>query len=540
MTHSQDATGGTIGRAGEIINRFGGIRPMSAKTGIPVTTIQGWKQRDAIPANRRNELIDAANQHGINLSDMLMDIVGDTSPERPIQNESAKNPAQNPAQNKSVQEEEIVIPVQRMARSADAQDRADDRDLRRGSNQTTWIAAGGLILAAGVVGVILAMAPKVDSVSAQQIKIRELEQKMAEMEAAQKTQKANPPEESSLLPSDMSAKLSAIESKVGELSNQAKSYATLAADLKNGSMTARLSQVESHVNALLQQANAQGLQSMLQKVDMLQQSARGNTELRSVLSSLVTAAQGASPDDLAATFSNLRDSDPRVAETFKDVAPEDMKAAVMLLGMSQLRDSLARDNTSFEQDLQLLKTTMAKDNPELLAAIDRLAPKAKSGVLTPTGLSKELRGLTGDIVSASLSGQDVSISDKAVARLGTMITVEKNGQQISGTHTQIVIAQAQKKLDAGDVAGAVALLQQIQGPAAAKTQPLIDQAQATMLASQVQHLLGQNLVQTLKNMTHKSAPYTVGNGGANQIIDTLKSVGQSVGQSVGTPAIGGQ
>ena len=532
MTHSQDATGGTIGRAGEIINRFGGIRPMSAKTGIPVTTIQGWKQRDAIPANRRNELIDAANQHGINLSDMLMDIVGDTSPERPLQ----KEPAQNPAQNKSVQEEEIVIPVQRMARSADA----DDRDLRRGSNQTTWIAAGGLILAAGVVGVILAMAPKVDSVSAQQIKIRELEQKMAEMEAAQKTQKANPPEESSLLPSDMSAKLSAIESKVGELSNQAKSYATLAADLKNGSMTARLSQVESHVNALLQQANAQGLQSMLQKVDMLQQSARGNTELRSVLSSLVTAAQGASPDDLAATFSNLRDSDPRVAETFKDVAPEDMKAAVMLLGMSQLRDSLARDNTSFEQDLQLLKTTMAKDNPELLAAIDRLAPKAKSGVLTPTGLSKELRGLTGDIVSASLSGQDVSISDKAAARLGTMITIEKNGQQISGTHTQIVIAQAQKKLDAGDVAGAVALLQQIQGPAAAKTQPLIDQAQATMLASQVQHLLGQNLVQTLKNMTHKSAPYTVGNGGANQIIDTLKSVGQSVGQSVGTSAIGGQ
>ena len=245
-----------------------------------------------------------------------------------------------------------------------------------------------------------------------------------------------------------------------------------------------------------------------------------------------TAAQGASPDDLAATFSNLRDSDPRVAETFKDVAPEDMKAAVMLLGMSQLRDSLARDNTSFEQDLQLLKTTLAKDNPELLASIDRLAPKAKSGVLTPTGLSNELRGLTGDIVSASLSGQDVSITDKAVARLGTMITVEKNGQQISGTSTQIVIAQAQKKLDAGDVAGAVALLQQIQGPAAAKTQPLIDQAQATMLASHVQHLLGQNLVQTLKNMTHKSAPYTVGNDGVNQILDTVKSVGSS--------AIGGQ
>ena len=66
-----------IGHASDIIDRFGGIRPMSTKTGIPVTTIQGWKQRNAIPANRRNELIDAANRHGINLASLLVDIAGE-------------------------------------------------------------------------------------------------------------------------------------------------------------------------------------------------------------------------------------------------------------------------------------------------------------------------------------------------------------------------------------------------------------------------------------------------------------------------------
>ncbi len=66
-----------IGNASDIIDRFGGIRPMSTKTGIPVTTIQGWKQRNAIPANRRNELIEAANRNGINLSSLLVDIAGE-------------------------------------------------------------------------------------------------------------------------------------------------------------------------------------------------------------------------------------------------------------------------------------------------------------------------------------------------------------------------------------------------------------------------------------------------------------------------------
>ena len=65
-----------IQKASEIIDRFGGIRPMASKTGIPVTTIQGWKQRDAIPATRREELIAAANQHGIMLGDLLMEIAG--------------------------------------------------------------------------------------------------------------------------------------------------------------------------------------------------------------------------------------------------------------------------------------------------------------------------------------------------------------------------------------------------------------------------------------------------------------------------------
>lgn len=490
-----------IGNASDIIDRFGGIRPMSTKTGIPVTTIQGWKQRNAIPANRRNELIEAANRNGINLSSLLVDIAGEK--ESPMT-------AMSEAEEKAIQKRKM-------------QEAMRDPELRPAGNHTTLLAAGSLIIVAAVCGVMLAIAPRVTEITAQDVRIKELEQQLMAMQEAQKSvQEAESPA--------LGLKLDALEGKISELSEQAKSYAGIAEDLKTGTVAQRLAKIEGHMGGLLQQSNALGLQSLVQKIQGLQSSPDGAGQIQSLMSAFIGSGQTAGTDDVTTTFATLKETNPQVAETFKDVAPEDMKAAVMLLGMTQLRDSLARDNQSFDQDLQILKMTMAKDNPELQAAIDRLAPKSKSGVLTPNGLSKELRGLTGEIVSASLSGQDVSIEDKARARFNNVVKIEKSGHQISGTETQITITEAQKKLDAGDVEGALALLQKIQGPAAEKTQPIIDAAQTTIMASQVQQLIGTNLIQTLKGMGHKSAPYTTGgSGGLGQIMNQVKSIGSQVG-----------
>lgn len=54
--------------AEELIGEFGGIRPMAAKLGIPVTTVQGWKSRGRIPLNRRQAILEAARNHNIDLS----------------------------------------------------------------------------------------------------------------------------------------------------------------------------------------------------------------------------------------------------------------------------------------------------------------------------------------------------------------------------------------------------------------------------------------------------------------------------------------
>lgn len=482
-----------IGNAAEIIERFGGIRPMSTKTGIAVTTIQGWKQRNSIPANRRDELIEAANRHGIQLIDLLTEDSGGGG-----KGESGK--------------EEIVMS------SRKALPVEDVRDLKPASNQAMILAAGALVLAAVVFGAVMAIAPKVNTISEQNMRIKELEQQIAAMQDAQSS--------SASAPSAFGDKLTALQGQVGYLAEQAKSYSGVIDDLKTGTMQERLLKLEGRVGGLLQQANAFGLQDFVQKIQLLQSSPEGMGRIDGIVSQFAGISD---TDNLTAEFSKLRETNPDVASVFKGVAPEDMKAAVMLLGLSQLRESLARDNDSFDADLQLLKTTLAKDDPALQAAIEKLAPQSKAGVLTSAGLSKELRGLTGDIVQASLSGEDVSFEEKAKARLGNLVRIEKDGQLVSGTETQILIAEAQKKLDAGDVAGAVQLLQQVQGPAAEKTQPIISAAETTMMASQVQQMLSQNLVTTLKGLTGRSVPYTAGSG-AGQIIDQIKSFGTGVGQ----------
>jgi len=66
-----NAKNDAIKNAQAIIERFGGIRPMASKINVAVTTIQGWKKRDVIPAKRRNEIIQAAENHNIDIDDIL-------------------------------------------------------------------------------------------------------------------------------------------------------------------------------------------------------------------------------------------------------------------------------------------------------------------------------------------------------------------------------------------------------------------------------------------------------------------------------------
>ena len=56
----------------EIISLFGGIRPMAHKLDVPVSTVQGWKERAAIPTNRHDDILAAASRHAVDLPAELL------------------------------------------------------------------------------------------------------------------------------------------------------------------------------------------------------------------------------------------------------------------------------------------------------------------------------------------------------------------------------------------------------------------------------------------------------------------------------------
>lgn len=493
----------TIGNATAIIERFGGIRPMANKMNIPVTTVQGWKQRNAIPVSRRDDIIKAAVKNRLDLGDLLIGITSEAATADIIQ------PS---VERVSHRRQEVFDNVQ------------------RGDTMKPLFYGGLLLMAGAIIGGVFAIAPHVRELGADKVEAQRVAELQAEVERLRQEQAAKAQEAAT------PSMLTELQTKVKDLSEQAKGYSSVIDDLKNGSVEQRIVKLEGHITQMLPQTRALGLSGMLQKVQGMQQTPQGMSALSGVLNDMVAQleAQGgvaAKPGTVTPALQKLRETDPDLAMTVEGVAPEDMKAAAMLLGMAQLRDSLMRDNDSFDTDLNILKMTVAKDNQPLLEAIDRLAPQAKRGVLTPTGLSKEFRGLAGEVAAASLTGEEVNFQDKLKARLNDVMIVEKNGQQISGTPTQQTITEAQKKLDQGDVQGAITLLQTLEGPAAQKAAPFIDQAQATVAAQQLQKALGVNILDQLKNSASLRDPANMTTGGLNSLLTQVQGMIPGYGYS---------
>jgi len=260
---------------------------------------------------------------------------------------------------------------------------------------------------------------------------------------------------------------------------------------------------------------------LISRIQGLENSLAGQEQLQNSVNQLQRMVrrggpQGVSNEDLA-TIQNQNQGP--LGQTLQGVSNNDLKAAAMLLAFSKFRDSLNREE-GFEDDLMLLQKLIGEDNQELQASLQKLAPQAREGVLTPKGLSDELRSATGDIVFSSLKGEDVSIKEKTVARINNVFQVEKEGEPLIGTETQMTVAKAQKLLDQGKVQEAVNVLNALDGEAAQTARPIIDNAQATLLAQRVEEMISNNILSKVTGMNLENA---VGNFDLQSIKQNLEN-----------------
>ncbi len=484
---------GALENAGLIIERFGGIRPMAGKMGVPVTTVQGWKKRDVIPGNRVDDVVAAARKHDISL-DGLMDIAkaGDISADKPnhTAQHAASGGSSSSASGGADARSSVARPApEKTSEKAKTSEKTPDDLIRhiktaqKTAIKSSVLYATALVVALGGIGAFL-LWPTKQQIHENGERLAVLESDVADVRKSQGFLRGIVPEDLNRRFDELQEQARTIQSTVKTLGEQADSISRDVLD-PQATMSQRLQRVETHISQL--GAPAQ-LSALLRRIRTLEETLQGQEHLDQAMAALhgFLSKDEAGLYDIEDLLLQAKEEEEIIAETFQGVPSSDIKAASMLLVLSQFRSSLNR-NAPFEDDLELMYKLLGDDpDPALMASIERLAPQAGRGVLSPHGLSNELRGMTGDIVVASLKGEDVSVREQALARLNTVLQVEKDGELITGTDTQAQIVKAQRYLDQGDVPAALAALEKLEGGAAEAARPLITEAEITLLAEQVQ------------------------------------------------------
>jgi hypothetical protein len=484
--------------ASMIIERFGGIRPMAAKVGAPVTTVQGWKKRDVIPGSRRDDVLKAANENSIDLSDLLQ-TVGAQVPPMPSIFKTESDEARAPEDkvvpfaaeyNNNIKPVAAVKPTaQREYTARDTTHEelmaAIDKSQKKAVSASLWTAGVFTLLIAGAS--FLALVPTAKQVRQQEQKIAVLEGRVLDIGENVQEMNAGSTSLQDMLPENLQKRMVDLKAQADDISQR-----VMAADA--GSLSDRLSVLEAKLNDI---EGGQAVKDMSARVRGLEATFAGQTQLLASINELRTIVDSLDGQvntlDQKMAEAQKNEASP-LGQTIEGISGSDMKAAALLIAFAQLRESLNR-NEPFVDDVVLLQKLVGKDDPALQAALDRLAPQAeKGGVLTSEGLSDEFKTLAGDIVFSSLKGEKVSIADKAKMQITQALNVKKDGELVGGTPTQKAVAKAQSQLDAGDVQGAIATLKTLDGNAAGTAAPFIEQAQAAVLADDIQNMLRQMIV----------------------------------------------
>lgn len=517
---------GALTNAEQIIERFGGIRPMASKMAVPVTTVQGWKKRNVIPENRRADVLRAASVNNINLSDLV---------DKAVANENVTSfggavdrAARTTDESANARHREAVTagaasvpPVSRTRAPVDevSEDMIFGRlkNVERRAVQKSALVSVVLVAAAAGFTAFL-LWPTQQQVADHGRRLGALEDQVKTV----RDEQSSVPSQLAQTYASLQDQARVLQDQVANASREVGAIAGGIAGPDGGTLSQRLSSLERQVGQL---RDMPALVSMVEKFKTLQQTPEGQQQMSGSVADLNALVQGLQGHDenLDGALAHAQQEDDALGRTLEGVSPYDLKAAALLLGLAQFRSSLNR-SAPFAEDLALLQSLTGDQDPELNAAIERLAPQAEKGVLTPQGLSEQLKGLTGDIVVSSLKGEDVTLKEKAMARLNEVLQVQKDGQLVTGTDTQARIARAQTMLDAGDVQGALNELNALEGPAAETAAPVIDQAKVTLLAQQVQQMLTGRVLGSIGGADGVTA-----GGGASlrRVLGELEAIGGS-------------
>ncbi|HMA14159.1 MAG TPA: mitofilin family membrane protein, partial [Kiloniellaceae bacterium] len=455
-----------------IIEAFGGIRPMAKTLGLAVSTVQGWKERAAIPANRHDQIRAAARDHNIALdADLLRASAGEGAGAQPqtiegtAETSSAEKPADTAAGKSAHAPRSSAATAAAGARTAE---RAP-APARRGGAFLPGLVAG-VVLAAAVAGATVYTrpywAPLVDGSAESQDAgaLAELETRLDQLE--------------SVIPADPSAELSATSERI----------ATLEAALSQGagqdpgtrdaleSLSAELARLTDRLAAL--------------EDDVAEARSLAGTPSEEIVSRLGAEAQRldamlAQQTELAGRLA-AAEADLNAAEAAREGAPG-ARETLLLLAALQLRDAL-QGSGPYAEPLAMLGD-LADGDAELAPIVEPLERRASAGLPTLQDLQARFPEVARRIAAIEASQESDGWGAGVLRRLAEAVNLRPVGL-VEGSAPTAVAARAEVKLNQGDLAGALAELDALDGAAAEAAAGWRADAEARVAAEQALNRLG--------------------------------------------------
>ncbi len=517
---SNGANGSAQAPALAIIAAFGGIRPMASKLGIAVSTVQGWRERAAIPGARHDEVRRAAKENGVTLDeDLLAASAHPPKTETPSRPAAGAAASQSPTQESATQEsttQESAAPASAATASAASRGQAASGAAMVASRpaaasqtrQSATPQSGGstasqaresvsaaraaaqssapsseaeipapalasnrmtVIVGAGVAAIVVIL---IGSFLFRPGDSEELETRiaaMAERLAAQEAQIES-------LTADRAA-TAALEERIAALEARPsgeEANAAVLADLQD-----RLSVLEEQPDPDAGARASAALQALSSRVDALQADAEiaagGATALDNRLMELdrrlsaQEETQGTQQSDLVALGEAFAASG--VGDSVSD--------ASLALALGQLRDAL-RSSEPYETELALVSNLVADDDA-LGQKLDELSTHAGSGVPSLAQLKADYPAVAREAAAAGLGEEAEGLLSGVLRRVSEVVTIRPVGE-VEGVSVGAYLARAEARLEADDLAGAVAELDALAPPAETPLADWLTEARARVAA----------------------------------------------------------
>ena len=152
----------------------------------------------------------------------------------------------------------------------------------------------------------------------------------------------------------------------------------------------------------------------------------------------------------------------------------------LALAVGQLHAAL-RGSGPFRPEFDAVHALLAGD-ADAVSALTAIESRAGEGVPTVAVLRARFAGIAGPIVRAAYAPAEGDWLDRTLARLSELVTVRRVGDDVPGDSAEAIVARAEARLAAGDLAAAVAEVKRLENAPAKVAAGWLADGQARLAA----------------------------------------------------------